>query len=346
MKKIYSVQYLRGLAAVLVVVAHSYDYSLPSHDADALRLGILGVALFFVISGFIMVTISGNGSFSAREFLWRRFLRVAPLYWIFTTVIAAAAALLPQLFKTTQFTWPHYILSLAFIPHISPEGDGVSPILSLGWTLNYEVYFYVLFSLLAFLASGLRVVSLTLILALMFIIGMLFSVPAPWSFYTDKAPLAFCIGAWIGFAYSRGMIVQSSRSAKLAVFISLAFLIIAFSLSRNQRVDITIFLLLCMGSLAVLFAGLSCESRLVKSKFLELLGDASYSIYLVHMFVVGGVTSAGRRVLSDGFSSTLLVTAVSIFISIAMGLAAHSFLEKPLLSRLTRRRAKLGVAST
>ena len=67
--KLYSVQYLRGLAAVLVVIAHASAHPLLAPTYLQLRLGQFGVYLFFVISGFIMVAISGAGKFSALEFL-------------------------------------------------------------------------------------------------------------------------------------------------------------------------------------------------------------------------------------------------------------------------------------
>jgi exopolysaccharide production protein ExoZ len=70
--------------------------------------GRSGVILFFVISGLIMIYISGAGPFSASTFLKRRAIRIVPLYWLFTSFAALLAALAPSLFKNTVFTWPHF----------------------------------------------------------------------------------------------------------------------------------------------------------------------------------------------------------------------------------------------
>lgn len=145
MQKLYSIQHLRACAALLVLFAHAFSYQIGVDNPIIVAAGRLGVILFFGISGFIMVYISGGGSFPALDFLKRRAIRIVPLYWIFTSLAALLAALAPSLFQTTQFTWPHYLQSLFFIVHEAPERGGVSPILSLGWTLNYEIYFYIVF---------------------------------------------------------------------------------------------------------------------------------------------------------------------------------------------------------
>ncbi|RYG23519.1 MAG: acyltransferase, partial [Burkholderiales bacterium] len=143
MTKLYSVQYLRAAAALLVVVAHAFSYQMGLGNPLVVEAGEVGVTLFFAISGFIMVHVTGPGSFSAGDFLVRRIVRIVPLYWLFTALAASLAVLAPALFKTTVFTWPHFIQSLLFIAHEAPNRGGTSPLLSLGWTLNYEAFFYV-----------------------------------------------------------------------------------------------------------------------------------------------------------------------------------------------------------
>ena len=103
--KLNSIQYLRALAALTVVVAHAWDHPLPATPWPAAAMGEFGVALFFVISGYIMVAITGEGRFSAAQFLKRRAIRIVPLYWMATTLAALLALILPSLFKTTVFTW-------------------------------------------------------------------------------------------------------------------------------------------------------------------------------------------------------------------------------------------------
>ena len=78
-QKFISIQYLRGFAAMFVLASHALLYPLVEHNLAYGRLGWMGVILFFVISGFIMVAVTGEGRFSARDFLRRRFTRIVPM---------------------------------------------------------------------------------------------------------------------------------------------------------------------------------------------------------------------------------------------------------------------------
>lgn len=148
--RIDSIQGLRAIAALLVVVDHSMSImiskgSLLGIDSHfAWLFGGIGVKIFFLISGFIM-TVTTHGEFSSagasKRFLYKRFLRVAPLYWIATTAYAARISL--------QGTPPHFaslIFSFLFIPQRNDLGI-MQPVYGLGWTLNFEMFFYVLFGL-------------------------------------------------------------------------------------------------------------------------------------------------------------------------------------------------------
>lgn len=140
-EKFLTIQYLRGLAAALVLASHALLYPLVEPDLGFGRLGWLGVILFFVISGFIMVTVTGESRFSARDFLRRRFIRVVPMYWAATLIAALLALAVPHLFKTTVYDTGEVVLSLLFIPFYNPASGGIHPLYKLGWTLNYEVFF-------------------------------------------------------------------------------------------------------------------------------------------------------------------------------------------------------------
>jgi len=332
MNKIYSVQYLRGIAALIVVISHSFDYRLLNHNYDALRSGRFGVLLFFLISGFIMVAITGKGRLDPLQFLVRRFLRVVPLYWIMTTLVAAAAIVAPHWFKNTQFSTSHYILSLLFVPHETPGREGLSPMLSLGWTLNYEIYFYIVFSALFFLSAKLRVFSISLIFTLLFLIGEIFpNLPLVLQFYTDQAPLAFCFGAGIGLAYIEGSI-KPSKNLLLPLSVSALCLTVGFGIERGSSGGLWVFTMLLVSAALILIAGLRYENLIPKVPALQLLGDSSYSIYLAHMFVVGAFTSIAYRFLpADALWAIIAVTIGSTLFSIAGGLVVFFMVERPLV---------------
>ena len=346
-KKLYSVQYLRGLAAVLVVIAHAAAHPLSESSYVLLRLGQLGVTLFFVISGFIMVAISGAGRFAPLEFLKRRIIRIVPLYWLFTTLAAGLALTLPSLFHSTVFSWPHYLQSMLFIPHEAPGRGGTSPLLSLGWTLNYEAFFYVAFALCALLAVTGRVVVLTLAFAALVAFGALFQPQdAVLGFYANQAVLAFCAGAWIGWLALKG------RIATLPAWLTPVLLTIgvlalgwAFLGYRVPEENGLSFACLVLFSGALMLFGLRHEARLPRSALLEKLGDASYAIYLVHMFVIGLMVALAARVLPDVLPAYLGLVAVSVLLALGAGVVVHERIELPLL-RLLRGKRPVAPAGT
>ena len=150
--KIHLLQAARAIAAWLVVTDHALlelSSNAPNSPVTHLAwsLGGAGVYMFFVISGFIMVHISWQ-SFGKRaasvDFLRRRVIRVVPLYWLATV----AAFISHKIWAThgAHAGWMDLVYSLAFIPYLSGE-DGWYPILPGGWTLNYEMMFYIVFSL-------------------------------------------------------------------------------------------------------------------------------------------------------------------------------------------------------
>ena len=343
--KLYSVQYLRGLAAFLVLIAHAGAHPLAEPLAVQLRLGEFGVYLFFVISGFIMVAISGTGAFAPLDFLRRRAIRIVPLYWIFTTLTAALALFLPSLFKSTEFTWPHYLLSMLFLPHEAPGRGGTSPLLSLGWTLNYEVLFYVVFAVLAGIAARRRVLVLTVAFLALCLFGALFRPGNPiLQFYTNHALLAFAAGAWVGLLHIEGRLERMKPGLVYAMLAAGAVgAVAAFGLEQSPIETAPAFAGLLLTALALLVGGLRFERLLPRWRGLELMGDASYATYLTHMFVVGAVVGVGSRLLPEGGSSYLGMVGTAIVLASAVGIGVHLFIERPLLG-LMRRRKRAGAA--
>src|SRR5262249_47851617 len=142
---IYNIHLLRALAALAVVYFH------VTSDAGLqlpVNIGAHGVDVFFVISGFIIAYI---GARSPDGFLVRRLIRIVPFYWAATLVVFAVALLYPHVMRTTQADFAQLVYSLLFIPRETPYA-GMLPTLILGWSLNYEMYFYVLFALSLLLA--------------------------------------------------------------------------------------------------------------------------------------------------------------------------------------------------
>lgn len=333
-QKFLTIQYLRGFAAMFVLASHALLYPLVGDHIGYGRLGWMGVILFFVISGFIMVVVTGEGRFSAPDFLRRRFIRIVPMYWGATLIAAALALLAPHLFKTTVYDTGQLLLSLLFVPFHNPVSGSIHPLYKLGWTLNYEVFFYVCFALLAFLGAQARVVWLTLAFTALAAIGAVFRPePAIAQFYTSFIPLAFCAGAWLGLATLRGWIAALPRQALYAVAIlGLVGLVEGFWYDRGVVEDFGAFVGLAAFASALVLLAVRFESVLPRSAPLELIGDASYSIYLVHIYEVAFLSGLAFKLLDPtDLGARHAVAAVSVAGGTLVGIVIYRWVEMPAL---------------
>jgi exopolysaccharide production protein ExoZ len=333
--KFISIQYLRGFAALLVLASHALLYPLVERELAYGRLGWLGVILFFVISGFIMVVVTGEGRFSAPAFLRRRFIRIVPMYWGFTLVAAALALAAPQLFKTTVYDAGQLILSLLFVPFFNPVSGGIHPLYKLGWTLNYEVFFYVCFAALAFLGARSRVIALTAAFTLLTVLGVVFRPQAAIpQFYTSFMPLAFCAGAWLGLATLTGHAGALSRAGvSVAAILALLGLGEGFLVDRGGLIEdgMAFVGFTAFAAMLVLLA-VRFERRLPRVALLELIGDASYSIYLVHIYEVAVLAGLAFTLLNPAdVWADYLVAGASIIGGTVAGLVVYRFVEQPVL---------------
>lgn len=339
--KIVAIQYLRAVAALLVLISHALLYPLAVENLAYGRLGWLGVILFFVISGFIMVSVTNAGRFDGRAFLRRRITRVVPLYWGFTLVAAALALLAPQLFKTTTFDGNQLALSLAFIPFYNGASHGLHPLYKLGWTLNYEMFFYACFALLAMFTARGRVMGLTLAYAGLALAGFLL---APQSaipqFYTSFLPLAFVAGCWIGLAHLEGRIARLPGAVlPVLVLLGVLGLIEGFAWDRGVVEDVTAFAGLLGFSGAAVILALHYAPHVPRLGWLERMGNASYSIYLVHIFAVALMAGLGLKLIGSDLPGVVpVITVLAISTGIWMGLMLYRYVEQPLLRRLRQAR--------
>lgn len=335
MGNLVSIQCLRALAVLMVVIAHAFSHQIGVTNKFVVLGGQFGVQLFFVISGFIMVYISGNGPFSAASFLLRRAVRIVPLYWIFTSLAAVAALALPGLFKTTVVTLPHYIESMLFLVHEAPGRGGSSPLLSQGWTLNYEAYFYVLFAALASLTAVSRVSTLSCAFVGLWLIGLAFPISDPVAqFYLSISPLGFALGCWLGLKTING-----ARVDQLNVGVCGAAAIAGAILATTQAqlgVDAPLSIIgQLITAASLLLLGLRLERQVASWAGVQKIGDASYAIYLSHIFTIGAVLVIAKRLLDLGdLPAIVIVALVSSIAAVVIGIGVHELIEKPITRSL------------
>jgi len=350
-KTFNSVQGLRGLAALAVVIYHGDLSAIEGHLGPTLSFqgGESGVDLFFAISGCVMVASTAKfwGDLTAwRVFLLRRLIRVAPLYWIFTLLKIGSILFFSGFIRHSVLTWPLVIGSFLFIPVWDPGHDGICPILPLGWTLCYEMFFYLLFALSLGLSK--RPVHLLLPL-LLFLVGVSFFRTPGWSTPTillDPILLEFVFGMVIALAVQAGRLLPAApalilAAAMLLVLIASPYLhLFALLASLCGTGNAGDFRPLVYGvpSALLLYAALSLENpaRRWLAGLPLLIGDASYSIYLSHSFVIPPLGVAWEKSHWTGSASAYSLIATSLVVSTLVGIGVHWFIENPLLHYLNK----------
>lgn len=328
-----SIQYLRAAAALAVVVYHAAERA-----GGHFGVGAAGVDVFFVISGFIMAIVGARPGQGPITFLQRRVERIVPLYWLVTLGIAVLAVVAPALFPRMVVTAPHLLQSLFFVPHIAPGGEA-APLLVPGWTLNYEAFFYLVFAASLLAPERLRIWLLSAALVGLVMAGLAFPQESViWRTYTSPLLIEFLLGVWLGWAWKRGL-----GLGRVGGLIMMVLGLVGFAVVSTMGIDVEPVRLFAWGVPAFLIVAgaASLEQSVVipKWRWLGLLGDASYSIYLVH----GLAISAAARLASPfGAGEGPLMMAVALPASVAAGLACYFLLEKPTLTFFRVRQKRAG----
>lgn len=325
-EKIDSLQTLRGFAALLVVFHHSKDFAQKyGHEnwlTDFLGSGIgaFGVDIFFVLSGFIMFHTTRDAT-SARIFLANRIARVAPMYWIVTSILAILLILTPGLFSTMRFEPWHYLKSILFIPHNSPSGDYL-PLLGVGWTLCFEMYFYLAF------ASLIKVRSYALALlsgyfAIMVTIGLILPPHENRLLWTLTSTLNLEFAFGIALAH---IILKIPKIPTLGVLLSATGFLAAYLVKDLGGPHVLRGITWGLPATLIMY-GFLMMSNIRFHRAFTVLGDSSYSLYLIHMLSLPFLWKMAH--LSNiQLESTFLIAAF-IFISVAASVVAWIHIERP-----------------
>lgn len=343
-QRLDSLQALRFFAAFLVLCGHLVQEGvefgfLPKGALDLLAYfpWAAGVDIFFVISGFIMFYIAAGefGKAGAQgRFLKRRIVRLAPLYWFFTLAMLAAILLFPTRISNSAIDWVHVAASFAFIPWQSGQ-DVAQPVLALGWTLNYEMFFYILFSFALVLPARVGVIALGGVLIGLSLLHA--AVPAAMvqiHFWTNPIILEFLFGILLaagfisGWRMTRGMAIFGLIAGLVGLTLG--------SIGALELVDWRFALHGLPAALIVMSTvSLTLNSSNASSKVLVRLGDASYALYLSHPFSVNIVALVVGKL---GVGLGWLFLPVGLVSALAASLIGFLIIERPLLGWLKRRR--------
>jgi exopolysaccharide production protein ExoZ len=324
---ILGIQYLRAIAALMVVFHHARNY-FRGHHLDFTSVGASGVDIFFVISGFVMAYSTQNFDnnrqlgVQATHFLQNRIVRIVPLYWLATLWQARGEIINGAI--TSGLVGDFF-----FIPRfLPPDNKFIWPILVPGWTLNYEMFFYAIFGI-AMLKGKARYLIMFMVFVTLALLGLfIHSGNALVSFYTSPLPLEFMFGVLL-YKLRNTFMGRLSRNAAVVVLVA-GFAVLAIENGFMTRVVADgIPAVFIVGSAIVVFNN-------VRLPLLRLLGDASYSIYITHVFALEfAMHLADRLRLNDPTPvNVLLALGLQLMIATIVGVVIHKAVEKPVTSFL------------
>ncbi len=346
--QIQSLQLMRAIAALAVVAFHTHIIlSRPEYGGIGSAISVIaakgwiGVNFFFVLSGYI-ISFAHKDDIGKRaripNYLFKRATRLYPIYWIFLTFYIAVAALG---IWHPDFSWNarNLITSYSLLNVI----DQPTMPLKVAWTLLFEVKFYLMFGfLIAFPRVGLFA-FLTWAAAI-----ILSNLHPPYPDWGYLLPDWGMLSIWnIYFLFGVAGCFISNRiasrwgSALLIAGVCLLFFLLR-SLGHDMDIDsrrhgIMIALALAF-TLIVTGASLSERSSSWHVPAMALLlGDASYSIYLVHSAVISFLALLNHKLHPAWLPNSILYIVVFMVATVA-GVAAHLIVERPLLAKIKRMR--------
>jgi exopolysaccharide production protein ExoZ len=333
-QQLFSLQYLRAFAALLVVWQHAV-FKMPSFvSVAALHAGAIGVAVFFVISGFVMQMITDSKNITPFEFLKRRVIRVAPLYWFITIVFSAFLLARDPSLLMDDVSPMRIIKSLLFIPHFSPtQQEHIWPILVPGWTLNYEMFFYLIFAIAMFFRA--RVGIVTVIFLSLVLFGKFFQ--------PLTHPLLMTYSHPLFLEFLAGMLtyqVWKSRTTSMSLLFSLMLIIFGLAFLFNQSSTGYFDTNRLLGAILLFYGSLNERFLNWKNKVLLEVGNASYSIYLSHILTVPIVYNLLNHYLHLVNQTNILFFVFmlsAIVISTLVGCLIYRIIELPMSNWLKHR---------
>jgi exopolysaccharide production protein ExoZ len=356
--KLSNIQILRALAALAVVFFHVGLETAGVCKAVGLSceqnswFGAYGVNLFFMISGFIMVVTSWS-SFgkpgATRAFLDKRLKRIVPLYWLVTTIAVVGVFFVPSMLNVPVLE-PGYVLASYLFWPVERLNGLVRPIANLGWTLNLEMFFYAVFAVTLFF-DRLR----GLVAAVVFLIGVVILhttgifgaqgalAAVPLNFWADPIILNFVLGMGVGVVYMRGLrttIIDNLLLLAIAIACATVVDLNTEMLRAFPENHILPRFASALPMLPVLLIGalgtqLDLGKLWVKAGLL--LGNASYSLYLIHPFALRPFRAIWSKYVGDTMP-VWTFSAVSVLLAFAVGLGCYFVAERPFTNYFARKR--------
>jgi exopolysaccharide production protein ExoZ len=346
-----SLQLLRAVAAIGVVFTHAItriSVTFPQGDGQSLfagphgqlTVGDAGVDLFFVISGFIMLHVHHDDFAkpgAPQRFMAKRVMRIVPIYWLLSALALLFVVFAPDLFtthsKSVDMSW--IIGSFFFLP-IASAGETVSPLVGVGWTLNYEMFFYVVFAFALLLPRrrGLQLIFLGF--GSLVATGIVLQLSGPVSgFFTNCLLLDFLLGLAIA-GWSLGGGKLSFPAALIALLVGIACLSATIVVPPPEEGPARFLAWGIPAGLVVLAMRNIAIPDSAFARLATVLGDASYSIYLFQFFALPAWARVMRLAGAQALPFDLNVILLTVIVT-ATGFCGWLLIERP-MGRLARSR--------
>jgi len=299
--QIESLHMLRGLACLLVILCHT----------QGTEFGQTGVDFFLVISGFMMM-LSTDKVGGVHHYWIKRIKRIIPLYYSVTLFTTILVMLFPFLFHSYEISVEYVTKSLLFIPYYHNGIPG--PVMELGWTLNYEMFFYLIFYISSLISFKYRGIITCIVLVTYSGIGKMISLPLILKYWSDPVILEFCFGIvtyylWkSGLEKNRRQLKKGPLSVVILVLLIVSSAAMDFLMNYNSRDRGLI-----VGGIAfvvVLFLAIF-DKQIYKIEILSKIGKDSYQLYLLHPFIVRAID----LVLGIFFRHNLITAIINLIIS-------------------------------
>lgn len=344
--RIVGIQVCRGIAALLVVLSHLHNVEVKYCTTQNMRVfqyGVLGVDLFFVISGVVigLVTFDKFGKpFSGRIFLYQRLVRIFPVYWIYSALALIAYLHSPQLFNSTSGHQEHIVMSFLLLPSTTPM------LVRQGWTLSYEVYFYATIGILLCFVSrrsaGWSVFAWGAVIMAIGLSGHVSGAPIMQMFESPMV-LEFVAGLMIFYIFRKAWLWKVVGILSFVLSIIWLAGVIDYNAGvldwhANAIISSGWMRIGLYGPFAALLVLAAVEiernTQIRYPVFLQKLGDWSYSIYLSHLIIIEVISRAITRYTPQSPYRIFLIDTLSIPVVLFVGYLSFRFIERPMTQYL------------
>lgn len=349
MNKIYSLQVFRGLAAVMVLLAHSNIMLNKTLFSGSFIPGYIGVDFFFVLSGFIiMLTCKKHiGSGEVTDYIRKRVFRVFPPYIVYTILAFLISYTYEQLTGTRLIYWVYvnaqnFLQSISLYPFSADKTK--LPILPVAWTLTHEMLFYALFACLFYVKNKAGIILVAVTWLLMIVLAPALNINGNnylLDVFLSSRNIEFLMGCLMAYFASHHV---DWKISAVTLICGAAMLVVSWSNTLRGSSITTLSDWAVYGiPFAMIIFGATRLERFIHNKegrvfrFLVYLGDASYSIYLVHFIVI----MVCKRTINDlgmeyGYAEFWLTSAVALVMSLAM----YELIEEPMIRWLNRAKSQ------